>query len=263
MTSPPTPTPSNTLGSTTVVDASVVEDTEAVVDVVDESTEGLHADNVNMQTSNVTNIDCFKSIPSDRSRGVFLQAQATVLSTRILPRTRVSTAVLVIGFAALTAVAAQIRIPLGFTPVPLTGQTFAVLLSGAALGLRAGAAAQALYVAIGLAGFPVFQGGEGGWSYATGATAGYLVGFIVAAAVAGYLAEQRQDRRIVTAIPAMLAGNTIIYLIGVPWLMHVLGVDLAAGLTAGFAPFVVGDLLKIAAVGLLLPAVWKMVGEQR
>ncbi|HSR46191.1 MAG TPA: biotin transporter BioY [Acidimicrobiia bacterium] len=191
-----------------------------------------------------------------------MQAQAPVLSTRILPRTRVSIAVLVVGFAALTALAAQIRIPLGFTPVPLTGQTFAVLLSGAVLGLRAGAAAQALYVAAGLAGFPVFQGGEGGWSYATGATAGYLLGFIVSAAAVGYLAEQQQDRRVTTAIPAMLAGNTLIYLCGVPWLMHVLGTDLAGGLTAGFAPFVVGDLLKIAAAGLFLPAVWRLFGER-
>ena len=191
-----------------------------------------------------------------------MQAHATVLSTRILPRTRVSTAVLVMGFAALTALAAQIRIPLGFTPVPLTGQTFAVLLSGAALGWRAGASAQALYVTVGLAGFPVFQGGEGGWSYATGATAGYLLGFIISAAAVGYLAEQGQDRRVITAVPAMLAGNTVIYLLGVPWLMHVLGTDLAGGLTAGFAPFVVGDLLKIAAAGLLLPALWRLVGER-
>lgn len=191
-----------------------------------------------------------------------MQAHATVLSTRILPRTRVATAVLVIGFAALTALAAQIRIPLGFTPVPLTGQTFAILLSGAALGWRAGASAQALYVAVGLAGFPVFQGGEGGWSYATGATAGYLLGFIISAAAVGYLAEQGQDRRVITAVPAMLAGNTVIYLVGVPWLMHVLGTDLTGGLTAGFAPFVVGDLLKIAAAGLLLPAIWRMVGER-
>jgi biotin transport system substrate-specific component len=191
-----------------------------------------------------------------------LQAHAPVLSTRILPRTRVSTAVLIIGFAALTALSAQVRIPLGFTPIPITGQTLAVLLTGAALGLRAGAAAQALYVAVGVVGFPVFQGGEGGWSYATGASAGYLVGFIVSAAAVGYLAEQRQDRNVTTAIPAMLAGNTIIYLFGVPWLMHVLGTDLAGGLTAGFAPFVVGDLLKVAAAGLLLPAAWRMVGER-
>lgn len=191
-----------------------------------------------------------------------MQANAPVLSTRILPRTRVSTAVLIVTFAALTALTAQIRIPLGITPVPLTGQTFAVLLSGAALGLRAGAAAQALYVAMGLAGFPVFQGGEGGWTYASGATAGYLAGFVISAAVVGYLAEQRQDRRVVTAVPAMLAGNAVIYLCGVPWLMHVLGTDLAGGLTAGFAPFVVGDLLKIMAAGVLLPALWRIAGER-
>lgn len=191
-----------------------------------------------------------------------MQAHAPVLSTRILPRTRASAIVLVVGFAALTALAAQVRIPLGFTPVPLTGQTFAVLLSGAVLGWRLGAAAQAVYVAVGLAGFPVFQGAEGGWSYATGATAGYLAGFIVSAAAVGYLAEHRQDRRVATAIPAMLAGNTIIYLFGVSWLMQVLDADLAAGLAAGFAPFVIGDLLKIAAAGLLLPALWRMAGER-
>lgn len=191
-----------------------------------------------------------------------MQANAPVLSARILPRTRVSTVVLVVAFAGLTALAAQIRIPLGFTPIPLTGQTFAVLLTGAALGWRRGAAAQALYVGVGLIGFPVFQGAAGGWSYATGATGGYLVGFILSAAIVGYLAEQRQDRRIATAVPAMLAGNTLIYLAGVPWLMHVLGTDLAGGLTAGFAPFVVGDLLKIAAAGLLLPALWRLTGEK-
>lgn len=191
-----------------------------------------------------------------------MQAHAPVLSLRILPRSRITTVVLVVAFAGLTALAAQIRIPLGFTPVPLTGQTFAVLLTGAALGFRGGAAAQSLYVAAGLAGFPVFQGGEGGWSYATGATAGYLVGFIVAAAVVGYLAEQGQDRRVSTAIPAMLAGNSMIYLLGVPWLMHILNTDLAGGLTAGLAPFLVGDLLKTAAAGLLLPAVWKLVGDR-
>jgi biotin transport system substrate-specific component len=186
-----------------------------------------------------------------------------VLSARILPRNRASTAVLVIGFSLLTAAAAQIRIPLGFTPVPLTGQTFAVLLAGAVLGLRAGAASQALYVAIGLAGFPVFQGGEGGWEYATGATAGYLAGFVAAAALVGYLAERGQDRAVATAVPAMLAGNVVIYLFGVTWLMRSLGTDLAGALTAGFAPFVVGDLLKIVAAGLLLPAMWRVVGSKR
>lgn len=191
-----------------------------------------------------------------------MQAQATVLATRILPRSRTTTVVLVLAFAALTAAAAQIRIPLGFTPIPLTGQTFAVLLTGAALGWRAGATAQFVYVAAGLIGFPVFQGAEGGWTYATGATGGYLVGFILAAAAVGYLAEQRQDRRITTALPAMLAGNAVIYLAGIPWLMNVVGTDLAGGLTAGFAPFVVSDLIKVAAAGLLLPAIWKMIGER-
>lgn len=185
-----------------------------------------------------------------------------VLSTRILPRRGVITATLVIGFALLTALAAQLRVPLPFTPVPITGQTFAVLLAGAALGSRAGAASQGLYVLLGLAGFPVFQNGNGGWSYATGPTLGYLIGFIVAAAAVGYLAERKQDRTIATALPAFLAGTAVIYLFGVSWLMLSLPTDLTDALVKGLAPFVVGDLLKVALAGTLLPAAWKLAGER-
>ncbi|MHB1089804.1 MAG: biotin transporter BioY, partial [Ilumatobacteraceae bacterium] len=95
-------------------------------------------------------------------------------------------AALVVGFALLTALAAQIEIPLGFTPVPLTGQTFAVLLAGAALGLRRGALSQLVYWASGLVGLPFYSGGKSGWQVGTGATMGYLVGFIVAAGAIGY-----------------------------------------------------------------------------
>ena len=124
------------------------------------------------------------------------------------------------GFALLTALCAQIRIPLGFTPVPITGQTFAVLLSGAVLGSRMGAASQLLYVLMGAAGAPFYAGGTGGWEYATGATMGYLLGFVAAAYAVGYLAEHRQDRRFATSIGAFLTGNLVIYALGVP-LAHV------------------------------------------
>ena len=186
----------------------------------------------------------------------------SVLSTRILPRHAVITAALVIGFALLTAAAAQVRVPLPFTPVPVTGQTFAVLLAGAALGSRAGAASQGLYVLLGLGGLPFFSGGNGGWDYATGPTLGYLVGFVVAAAVVGSLAERKQDRTIATALPAFLAGTVVIYLFGVGWLIASLPTDLTDALVKGMVPFVVGDVLKVALAGTLLPAAWKLAGER-
>ena len=113
----------------------------------------------------------------------------TVLTGRVLPRSRVAAVVAVIGFAALTAAAAQYRIPLGFTPVPITGSTFAVLLSGAALGMRLGAASQVVYLLMGAVGLPVFTDGGSGIEVITGSTGGYLVGFVFGAALIGKLAE--------------------------------------------------------------------------
>lgn len=182
-----------------------------------------------------------------------------VISARVLPRTRVTTTALVVGFALLTAAAAQIEIPLWFTPVPITGQTFAVLLAGAALGWQAGAASQMLYVGLGAIGLPFYSGGEGGWEVATGATGGYLIGFIVAAALIGALAERRQDRSIITAIPAFLAGSAVIYLFGVTWLASRLGVGAIEAMELGMVPFVIGDLVKIVLAGLTLPAAWRLV----
>lgn len=184
-----------------------------------------------------------------------------VISTRVLPRTVGVTTALVVGFALLTALMAQIEIPLWFTPVPITGQTFAVLLSGAALGWRAGAAAQSLYVGLGAVGLPFYSGGDGGWEVATGATGGYLLGFVVAAAFVGYLAERRQDRSVVTAVPAFLAATAVIYLFGVAWLANVLDVGAVEAMELGMVPFVIGDLVKIALVGLALPVAWRLTGE--
>ncbi len=190
-----------------------------------------------------------------------------VLASRIIPISRVdqraATAVLVVGFALLTAACAQISIPLGFTPVPITGQTFAVLLTGAVLGARAGAASQFLYVALGAVGLPFYAGGAGGWESATGGTAGYLVGFIVAAYVIGYLAEHRQDRRFATSVGAFLTGNLIIYVLGVAWLMYTFSWGLAEGVEKGMAPFIIGDTLKILLAGAFMPAAWKLAGEAK
>lgn len=185
-----------------------------------------------------------------------------VIAGAALPRHQVTTVALVISFALFTAAAAQIRIPLPFTPVPITGQTFAVLLSGAVLGGMAGAASQALYLALGMF-LPFYAGGSSGWTYATGATGGFLIGFIAAAFVVGYLAERHQDRSIVTAIPAFLTGTIVIYLFGVPWLANVLDVSWTKAIELGAAPFVVGDLAKAALAGALLPVAWKLVWSTR
>jgi biotin transport system substrate-specific component len=187
------------------------------------------------------------------------------IASVVIPRSAITTAALMAGFALLTALAAQIRIPIPGTPVPITGQTFAVLLAGAALGSRMGAGSQLIYWAMGAIGLPVYANASGGWDAAVGATGGYLFGFIVAAGVVGYLAERGQDRTIATAVPAFLAGNAIIYLFGVPWLIvAVPAIDTITGaLIAGFVPFVVGDVIKIVAAGLLLPAAWKLVNAAR
>jgi biotin transport system substrate-specific component len=176
----------------------------------------------------------------------------------VIPGGRTRTIALVVGFALLTALAAQISFHLPWTPVPITGQTFAVLLTGATLGWRAGGISQLLYVALGAVGLPFYADGKGGWENATGATAGYLVGFVLAAAVVGALAERQNDRAVLTSLPAMLAGSAVIYLCGLPWLAHALHVSAPKALELGFTPFVIGDTIKLVAAGLLLPAAWRL-----
>jgi biotin transport system substrate-specific component len=169
-------------------------------------------------------------------------------------------AVLVTSFALITALSAQISIPLGFTPVPLTGQTFAVLLAGSVLGLRRAVASQGLYWVMGLVGLPFYAGGEGGWSSGTGATLGYFVGFMVAAAIVGYLAERRQDRNFVSSMSAMAMATVAIYACGAAWLSIKLNIPFAAGetnaISLGVTPFLVGDVLKMILAGAVAPTVW-------
>ncbi len=187
---------------------------------------------------------------------------AAVISERVLPRSRVNSLILVVAAAAVTALAAQWEIHLPFTPVPITGQTFAVLLTGAALGARLGAAGQTLYVGLGAVGLPIYAGGAGGWdeARATG-TSGYLIGFIAAAALVGYMAERRQDRTFATMFTAFIAGSFVIYLFGVIGLVIIFDMTVTEAIVAGVIPFVFGDIIKAAAAGLLLPATWRLVGE--
>jgi biotin transport system substrate-specific component len=181
-------------------------------------------------------------------------------------KTAVRSAALVVGFALLTAALAQVKISLGFTPVPITGQTLAVLLAGTSLGMSRGAASQLVYWLMGLVGLPFYSGGESGWESGTGATLGYLMGFIVAAAVVGYLAERRHDRQVLSSLSAMAFGTVIIYTMGALWLAYDLGVPVANGeqnaITMGVTPFLVGDLIKMTIAGLAAPAVWATVSKK-
>ena len=184
---------------------------------------------------------------------------APTLLTRYLPRVdrRVRDTLLVVAGSLFVAGMAQVRIPLPFTPVPLTGQTFAVLLVGVVLGSRRGAASLLLYLVQGAAGLPFFAGGASGLSYLAGPTGGYLVGFVAAAYLVGLLAARGLDRHILSALLAFLVGEMVIYLFGVSWLSVYLGLQRA--LVAGFLPFLIGDAIKLAAAALALPAAWKLV----
>ena len=163
-------------------------------------------------------------------------------------------AVLVAGFACLTAVCAQISFWLGM--VPITGQTFGVLMAGALLGSRRGALSQLSYLAIGATGVPYWfaLGGPLGIARLVGPTGGYLIGFVAAAFVVGWLAERGWDRRVWTAILAMFAGSVVIYTFGLSWLAHF--VPQGTVLHAGFYPFIIGDVVKIIAASLAVPSGW-------
>lgn len=166
---------------------------------------------------------------------------------------------LVLAGSLFIALSAQIAISLPFSPVPITGQTLAVLLVGALLGSRRGSLAVLAYIAEGLAGLPVFAGGAAGPARLLGPTGGYLVGFVVAAYLVGALAERGWDRRVATTAAAMVLGNLVIYAVGVLWLAPFVG-GLSKAVTLGAVPFIPGDVLKIGAAALLLPGGWKLLG---
>jgi len=161
--------------------------------------------------------------------------------------------VLVLSFAALTGICAKLKIEIG--PVPITMQTFAVLLSGAILGSIRGAVSQFVYLISGLAGIPWFSRG-GGMVYIFSPTFGYIVGFVLAAYLVGFLCEKGWDRKIEKAILAMIIGSIVLYIPGLLWLGKFVGLERV--LTIGFYPFIAGDILKIFLAGSILPFGWKL-----
>jgi biotin transport system substrate-specific component len=166
---------------------------------------------------------------------------------------------LVVGGSLAIAAAAQLRIPLPFTPVPVTGQTFAVLLIGALFGAKRGVATVIMYLSLGIMGLPVFAAAPPGPGALLSPTAGYLAGYVGAAWVTGTLSERGWDRRPWSAALAMATGSGVIFAFGVLWLSQFVGWGQV--LQTGFLPFIPGDLLKIGLATAILPSGWKLIGR--
>jgi len=167
-----------------------------------------------------------------------------------------------VGFSLLTGLLAQWEFRLPYSPVPLTGQTFAVLLSGALLGSRRGFQSQMLYLAQGAAGLPVFAGGAGSMAHLLGPSGGYLWSFPLAAAVIGWLVERGASRRIVPLAGSLFLADALILLGGVTWLSLFFHVPIGHAVHLGFFPFLAGDVAKIVFIGLSLPQLIKVAGKQ-
>lgn len=174
----------------------------------------------------------------------------------LIPGTRVRDVVLMLIGTAFITVAGYITIPLPFTPVPISLATFAVLLTGAALGPLRGSASAGLYLVLGLVGVPLFAHGASGWAFSS---FGYIVGYVVAALLVGALARRRSDRSVWSTLGLAAIGSLTIYAFGVPWLAAFLGIDLVTAFTLGVLPFLIGDAVKIAAMSALLPLTWRVI----
>ena len=183
--------------------------------------------------------------------------RATLVGTLLPVSTRAIRVGLVVTGALAIALCSQIVIPLWFTPVPLTGQTFGVLLIAFLLGSELAVWSVGAYLSIGAMGLPVFAELTGGWARIAGPTGGYLIGFVLAAYLVGSLAERGWDRRVVSCCAAMLLGELVIYLPGLLWLGRFVPADKL--LAMGLYPFIPGDLIKLALVMVALPAGWKLL----
>jgi biotin transport system substrate-specific component len=181
---------------------------------------------------------------------------ADLLPASSAARARLRDIALVAGGAALTGLAAQISVPVPGSPVPVTGQTFAALLVGTALGARRGAASIGLYAAAGVAGLPWFADGSSGWSMPS---FGYILGMILASAVVGALARRGGDRTVLRTAGVMVLGSAVIYAIGVPYLAHAAHLSAADAVRLGLRPYLLGDALKAALAMSLLPAAWRLL----
>jgi biotin transport system substrate-specific component len=190
-----------------------------------------------------------------------LSSQAALID-RVVPRSAINNVALILSGAVFTAYAAQLVIPMW--PVPITAQTLAVLLVGSVLGATRGAISLIVYFSMGAVGLPVFSAAT---SLSFGPTFGYLVGFVAAAAVVGYLSQRGWHKSVTGVIGSFAIANSVIYLFGLPWLAFALGSlgaanDLASVAATGLAPFIIGDVIKMILAAALLPLAWKFLGKK-
>ena len=186
------------------------------------------------------------------------------LRAAIFPKSNLLThALLALTGVAFLSAMAQLALPIPGSPVPVTGQTLGALLIGASYGRALGASTFALYLAIGIAGAPVFSQQGHGIAKLIGPTGGYLIGMFFATIVLSFLASKRWDKRIHTAVASMVIGQVIIFLPGLIWLQQSTGKDWSWTINAGLTPFIFGEVLKIAIAASALPAIWRVVDKRR
>jgi biotin transport system substrate-specific component len=184
-------------------------------------------------------------------------APDTLLGAALAPLDWTRSVSLAVVFSLLTALAAQIVIPIG--PVPITGSTFAVLLTGALLGSRLGAMAMIVYLFEGAVGLPFFYGGHGGFAHILGPTGGYLVAFPAAAFITGAFAENGWDKRFLSSVAAMAVGSIVILLAGWTWFALLMNSNMAAAFKVSVAPHLAGDVVKIILAAAVLPTGWALL----
>jgi biotin transport system substrate-specific component len=195
-----------------------------------------------------------------------MSIQSSSLRATVFPRSSALTqALFVVGGIGFIALLAQISIPVPGSPVPVTGQTLAVLLIGTTYVARLGFITFASYLLAGIAGAPIFAhsatSANHGIARLTGATGGYLVGMLVASLLLGYLADRKADQKFTTSFPALLLGDVVIFAFGLTWLHASLDMTWAQTFKAGFTPFILGEALKIAITATSLPLVWRRISR--
>jgi biotin transport system substrate-specific component len=193
------------------------------------------------------------------SHSVALSRTRPLVLADLIPGALARDVALVAGGAGLVGALAQLSVHVPGTPVPITGQTLGVLLIGTAYGVRRAAATIALYAMAGLLGVPWFAGHHSGYA---SASFGYVIGFFAAATLCGYLAERGADRSVLRSIPAMLAGEVVMYGIGMAWLAVAAHLTLSETIAQGLTPFLLGDAVKAALAAGLLPAAWALTGRR-
>ncbi len=186
------------------------------------------------------------------------------LRAALIPKsTLLSNSVLAVGGVAFLALMAQIALPIPGSPVPVTGQTLGALLIGASYGRALGASTFALYLVFGIAGAPIFSQQGHGIAKLIGPTGGYLIGMFLATIALSFLSSKKWDKKIHTAVIAMLIGQLLIFIPGLIWLQQSTGRDWTWTINAGLTPFIVGEIIKLGIAATTLPVLWRVVDKRR